>query len=274
MYPNGQADVNHFRDAGGMSVVISQLLDAGLLHNDVETIVGKGLDRYSVEPNLSDEKVIFAEGPKVSRNESIVSSIHTPFSEEGGLRLLSGNLGRSVIKTSALKPEQLRMEAEAVVFESQEAVQAAFKAGELEKDFIAVVRYQGPKANGMPELHGLMPPLGVLQEKGFKVGIITDGRMSGASGKVPSAIHCSPEAHEGGMLAKVKTGDMIRFDAHKGEIRLLVDQEELASRQIELPNLSENRYGFGRELFSAVRQNVGTAEEGASIFDISGEERA
>ncbi|UFH58448.1 phosphogluconate dehydratase [Sulfurovum mangrovi] len=274
MYPNGQADVNHFRDAGGMSVVISQLLDAGLVHNDVETVVGKGLESYIVEPGLSDEKVIFAEGPKVSRDESVVSTAKTPFSEEGGLKLLHGNLGRSVVKTSALKPEQFFIEAEAIVFESQEALQAAFKAGELEKDFIAVVRYQGPKANGMPELHGLMPPLGVLQEKGFKVGIITDGRMSGASGKVPSAIHCSPEALDGGMLAKVKTGDRIRFDIPKGEIMLLVEEKELASRRAEVPELSANRYGFGRELFVAVRQSVGTAEEGASLFDISGEERA
>jgi len=274
MYPNGQADVNHFREAGGMSVVISQLLDAGLVHNDVETIVGKGLDNYIAEPSLSSGSLIFEKGAKLSRDTNVVSSIAKPFSQEGGLKLLSGNLGRSVIKTSALKPEQFVIEAEAIVFESQEALQIAFKQGELEKDFIAVVRYQGPKANGMPELHGLMPPLGVLQDKGFKVAIITDGRMSGASGKVPSAIHFVPEALDGGLLAKVKTGDSIRFDATKGEIILLVDEKELASRSIEVPDLSANRHGFGRELFVSVRQNVGSAEEGASMFDVSGKERA
>ena len=274
MYPNGQADVNHFRDAGGMSVVIAQLLEAGLVHNDVQTVVGKGLDAYIAEPTLSQGRVVFQEGAKISRDTSVIASIQTPFSVEGGLKLLKGNLGRSVIKTSALKPEQFVIEAEAIVFESQEALQTAFKKGELEKDFIAVVRYQGPKSNGMPELHGLMPPLGVLQDKGFKVAIVTDGRMSGASGKVPSAIHLSPEALDGGMLAKVKTGDMIRFDTQKGEILLLVEEEKLQTRSIELPDMQGNRHGFGRELFVWVRQSIGSAEEGACVFDISGKERA
>ncbi len=274
MYPNGQADVNHFRDAGGMSVVISQLIDAGLVHNDVETIVGRGLENYIVEPELDEGNVLFKKGPKSTHNMDVIASIDKPFSPEGGLKLLVGNLGRSVIKTSALKPEQYVIEAPAIVFESQEALQTAFKQGELEKDFIAVVRYQGPKANGMPELHGLMPPLGVLQDKGYKVAIITDGRMSGASGKVPSAIHMSPEALDGGMLAKVHTGDMLRFDASRGEIMLLVEKEELATRSIQVPDLTHNRYGFGRELFVSVRQSVGMAEEGASTFDISGKERA
>jgi phosphogluconate dehydratase len=274
MYPNGQADVNHFREAGGMSVVISQLLDAGLVHNDVETIVGRGLDAYIVEPSMTESTLRFEAGPKVSRNTEVVSSRQTPFSEEGGLKLLNGNLGRSVIKTSALKPEQFFIEAPAIVFESQESLQDAFHQGKLEKDFIAVVRYQGPKANGMPELHGLMPPLGALQDKGYKVAIITDGRMSGASGKVPSAIHLSPEALDGGMLAKVKTGDRIRFDAKKGEIMLLVKDTELKARTIDCPDLSANTHGFGRELFVSVRQSVGMAEEGASLFDISGKERA
>lgn len=275
MYPNGQADVNHFRDAGGMSVVIAQLLKAGLVHNDVETVVGRGLERYIAEPKLSNEGVLsFEVGAKISRDETVVSSIEKPFSVEGGLKLLCGNLGRSVIKTSALKPEQFLIEAEAIVFESQESLQTAFKKGALEKDFIAVVRYQGPKANGMPELHGLMPPLGVLQDKGFKVAIITDGRMSGASGKVPSAIHVSPEALDGGMLAKVQTGDRIRFDAKSGEVMLLVDAETLAKRVVKTPNLSANQHGFGRELFVSIRQSIGIAEEGASVFDLTGEERA
>jgi len=274
MYPNGQADVNHFREAGGMSVVISQLLDAGLVHNDVETIVGTGLDNYIAEPNIVSGALTFEKGPKSSRDTNVISSIEKPFSEEGGLKLLSGNLGRSVIKTSALKPDQYFIEAPAIVFETQESLQDAFKNGELERDFIAVVRYQGPKANGMPELHGLMPPLGVLQDKGYKVAIITDGRMSGASGKVPSAIHFSPEALDGGLLAKVKTGDTIRFDANKGEIMLLVDDGVLKVRTNHVPDLDANTHGFGRELFVSVRQSVGMAEEGASLFDISGKERA
>lgn len=274
MYPNGQADVNHFRDAGGMAVVISQLLDAGIVHNDVETILGKGLENYIVEPVLAEKKVVFRESSRTSSNGNVISSVSEPFHAEGGLKLLKGNLGRSVIKTSALKSEHFVMEAEAIVFESQEALQAAFKEGELEKDFIAVVRYQGPKANGMPELHGLMPPLGVLQEKGFKVALITDGRMSGASGKVPSAIHLTPEAHDGGIFAKIETGDRIRFDVDQGEIILLVEEEVVVSRTIKLPDLSGNRHGFGRELFAAIRQNVGSAEEGGSIFDMIGEERA
>lgn len=274
MYPNGQADVNHFREAGGMSVVISQLLDAGLVHNDVETVVGKGLDTYIVEPSMVESTLTFEPGPQVSRNIDVISSTQTPFSEEGGLKLLNGNLGRSVIKTSALKPEQFFIEAPVIVFESQESLQDAFHHGELERDFIAVIRYQGPKANGMPELHGLMPPLGALQDKGYKVAIITDGRMSGASGKVPSAIHFSPEALDGGMLAKVKTGDYIRLDAKNGEITLLVDETELESRTAEIPDLSANTYGFGRELFVSVRHSIGMAEEGASVFDIPGKEHA
>jgi len=272
MYPNGQADVNHFRDAGGMSIVISELLDAGIAHNDVETVVGKGLDKFVVEPSLASGKLSFNEGAKISKDKSVIASVQEPFSQEGGLKLLSGNIGRSVIKTSALKKSQMFIEAEAIVFESQESLQNAFKKGELEKDFIAVVRYQGPKANGMPELHGLMPPLGVLQDKGFQVAIVTDGRMSGASGKVPSAIHMSPEALAGGVLAKINTGDRIRFDIEKGELTLLVD--DLDRREIKTPDLHVNQHGFGRELFVAMRQSVASAEEGACLFDITGKERA
>jgi phosphogluconate dehydratase len=271
MYPNGQADVNHFRDAGGMGLVIGQLIELGLLHVDVETVVGKGLDKYVVEPQLQDDILVFNPAPKTSRDDNVISNSAAPFSTEGGLKLLDGNIGRSVIKTSALKKEYLFIEAQAIVFNSQDELQKAFRAGELEKDFIAVVRYQGPKANGMPELHGLMPPLGVLQDKGFKVAIITDGRMSGASGKVPSAIHVTPEASDGGMIAKIQTGDTIRLDVNKGQ--MLVLEEHVEQREIVKPDLSKNHYGFGRELFVAVRQNVGKAEEGASIFDICGEER-
>ncbi len=274
MYPNGQADVNHFRDAGGMSVVIHQLIEAGLVHEDVETIVGRGLRNYVVEPLLESGSLTFLQGPKISRDKSVVSSIEAPFHHEGGLKLLQGNIGRSVIKTSALKDSLLYIEAPAIVFESQEALQSAFKAGELERDFIAVVRYQGPKANGMPELHGLMPPLGVLQDKGFKVAIITDGRMSGASGKVPSAIHLSPEAKDGGLIAKVCTGDIIRLDIEHGTMQVMVDDETLANRSVEAVDFTANRHGFGRELFATIRQNVGSAENGGSIFDLTGEERA
>jgi len=274
MYPNGSADVNHFRDAGGMSVVIKELIEAKIAHNDVQTVVGFGLDNFIVEPSLENNEVIFKDTARVSRDETVISSVEKPFSKEGGLKLLSGNIGRSVIKTSALKNEYLFIEAPAIVFETQEQLQKAFKAGELEKDFIAVVRYQGPKSNGMPELHGLMPPLGVLQDKGFKVAIVTDGRMSGASGKVPSAIHLTPEASSNGIIAKIKTGDMIKFDVKNGNIELLVDEEELEKREIIKANLEANMHGFGRELFSSIRANISSAEKGASIFELIGEEKA
>ncbi len=274
MYPNGSADVNSFRQAGGMSVVISELLNEGLVHNDVETIVGKGLENFIVEPKLQDKKVIFEKTEAISKDKEVISSIKEPFSKEGGLKLLKGNIGRSVIKTSALKETQMFIEAPAIVFESQEELQEEFKKGNLEKDFIAVVRYQGPKANGMPELHGLMPPLGALQDKGFKVAILTDGRMSGASGKVPSAIHLSPEASKNGIIAKIKTGDKIKFDIQKGQIDVLIDIEELNKRKIEKIDLSKNHFAVGRELFSTIRDNISSAEEGASIFDLVGKERA
>lgn len=274
MYPNGSADVNHFRDAGGMSVVIKELLEAGIAHNDVQTVVGFGLDNFIVEPSLEDNKLVFKDSARISRDETVISNVEKPFSKEGGLKLLSGNIGRSVIKTSALKDEYLFIEAPAIVFETQEELQVSFKNGELEKDFIAVVRYQGPKANGMPELHGLMPPLGVLQDKGFKVAIVTDGRMSGASGKVPSAIHLTPEASNNGIIAKIETGDMIKFDVISGEIKLLVDEEVLEKREIIKPNCQSNMHGFGRELFSSIRASISSAENGATIFELSGEEKA
>lgn len=274
MYPNGQADVNHFREAGGMATVIEQLLNAGVIHDDVQTVVGKGLERYVVEPALEDNKLVFKEGAKVSRDDSVISSVESPFSHEGGLKLLNGNIGQSVIKTSALKSEHMLIEAPALVFNSQEELQSAFKEGKLERDFIAVVRFQGPKSNGMPELHGLMPPLGVLQGRGFKVAIITDGRMSGASGKVPSAIHMSPEAADSGVLAKIKDGDMICFDVKNGKIELLVDDEQFNLRKNAIVDLSANRHGFGRELFVSMRQSASSAKEGATVFDIPGKERA
>lgn len=274
MYPNGQADVNHFREAGGMGLVIRELLDAGLLHEEVQTVMGPGLRRYTERPALQNGKLVFRPAPEHSLNPEVVSSVDNPFSQEGGLALLEGNLGRSVIKVSALKPEQMRIEAEAVVFNAQEELQTAFKAGELERDFVAVVRFQGPCANGMPELHGLMAPLGALQDMGYNVAIVTDGRMSGASGKVPSAIHVTPEASHGGLLAKVRDGDRIVFDVHEKRLELLVDEAELSKRDAAAPDLGHHRHGFGRELFGLMRQNVGSAEAGASIFDNIGEERA
>jgi len=274
MYPNGQADVNHFRDAGGMGLVIRELLDAGLLHEDVQTVMGPGLRRYALSPAVQDGKLAFVPAPERSLDKNVVSTVEEPFSHEGGLALLEGNLGRGVIKISALKPAQMHIEAEVRVFESQEALLSAFKVGELERDFIAVVRFQGPGANGMPELHGLMAPLGALQDMGYKVAIVTDGRMSGASGKVPSAIHVTPEAAHGGLLAKVRDGDRMVMDVHAKRLELLVDEAELAAREAAHPDRSHNSFGVGRELFAIMRANVGSAEEGASIFDTVGEERA
>jgi phosphogluconate dehydratase len=274
MYPNGQADVNHFHQAGGMGLVIRELLDAGLLHEDVMTIMGRGLRHYIQQPALESGRLIFGPAPERSLNPDVISAVETPFAHEGGMALLEGNLGRSIIKTSALKPEMMLIEGEARVFDSQEALQAAFKAGELERDFIAVVRFQGPGANGMPELHGLMAPLGALQDKGYKVAIVTDGRMSGASGKVPSAIHVCPEAAHGGPLAKVRDGDRLVLDVHAKRLELQVDGTELLQRELCVPYLEPNRHGVGRELFAVMRQNVGTAETGATIFDDVGKERA
>jgi len=236
--------------------------------------MGVGLRRYTERPEMEEGRLVFHPAPERSLNPDVVSTVGNPFSREGGMALLQGNLGRSIIKVSALKPGQLHIEGEAIVFESQEALQDAFKAGELERDFIAVVRFQGPSANGMPELHGLMPPLGVLQDKGYKVAIVTDGRMSGASGKVPSAIHVCPEAAHGGMLAKVRNGDRIVLDVHEKRLELLVDEAELSRREAAVPDLEPNRHGVGRELFAVLRQNVGTAETGATIFDEVGKERA
>lgn len=274
MYPNGTADVNAFREAGGMSVVISQLLEAGIVHNDVETVVGFGLDNFIKEPILEDQELVFKDGPTTSKNKEVVSDKEKPFSKEGGLKLLVGNMGKSVIKISALKEELLYIKAPAVVFNSQEELQKEFAKGNLEKDFIAVVRYQGPKSNGMPELHKLMPPLGVLQDKGFKVAIITDGRMSGASGKVASAIHLYPEAIEGGIISKVEDGDLIEMDIKNGTLNILLEDDILEKRVAKNINLEKNRYGLGVELFSTIRANISSSETGATIFKLPGEENA
>jgi len=269
IYPSGQADVNQFHAAGGMALVIRELLDAGLLHEDVQTVAGSGgLREYTQEPWLNDGVLDWRDGPTKSIDSSVVSTTKDPFQSDGGLRLLSGNLGRAVVKTSAVKAEHKIIEAPAIVFHSQDALRVAFEAGELEKDFIAVIAYQGPRANGMPELHKLTPILGVLLDRGFKVGLVTDGRMSGASGKVPAAIHVSPECILDGPLARVRTGDQILLDTESGVLQAQVDEKDWNARVVETPDLSRKTINMGRELFSAFRQHVCSAEQGAmSVFD-------
>jgi len=266
VYPNGKADVNEFQNAGGPGFVIRELIEGGYMYPDVYTVVKGGLHDFGKKPVKEDGKLVWKSFPKESGDETIVRTADHPFSETGGLRLLKGNLGRSVIKISAVPADRHIIEAPAIVFDAQEELLEAFDRGELEKDFIAVVRFQGPKANGMPELHKLTPPLAVLQNKGFMVAIVTDGRMSGASGKIPAAIHLTPEASAGGPLAKVRTGDIIRLNATVGMVNVLVDEDEWAEREIE--ELSDtkrhnNAHGFGRELFGGMRRNVLSAEEGA-----------
>jgi phosphogluconate dehydratase len=265
VYPNGSGDVNQFQAAGGLSFVTRELLDAGLLHDDVLTVAGRGLRHYQNEPFLENGVLVWKAGVAESLDPDMARPVGDPFDKEGGLRLLKGNLGRSVIKTSAVKPQHRVVEAPAVVFDDQDDFLAAFKAGELDKDFVAVVRFQGPKANGMPELHSLSPALGVLQDRGRKVALVTDGRMSGASGKTPAAIHLSPEAADGGLLARLKDGDMIRLDAEAGTLEVLVDAAELAARPA-LPDPRASEYGYGRELFAHMRRAAGPAEQGAGVF--------
>ncbi len=269
VYPSGQADVNQFHAAGGMALVIRELLDANLLHPDTLTVAGPGgLAQYTQEPFLDDERGIdWREGPRESLDLDIVAPVAKPFLADGGLRLMHGNLGRAVIKTSAVKPEHGVIEAPAKVFHSQSALKAAFEAGELDQDFVAVVAWQGPRANGMPELHQLTPVLGVLLDRGHKVALVTDGRMSGASGKVPAAIHVSPECLLGGPLAKVRDGDILRVNSTTGELDALVDADVWAARTSDVPDLSSNTENMGRELFSVFRQHVSSAETGAiSMF--------
>jgi phosphogluconate dehydratase len=263
VYPNGLADVNHFHAAGGLGFMIGELLDAGLLHDDTQTVVGTGLRAYTQEPQLKDGRAVWVPGTAVSLNEKIVRPASNPFNHHGGLTQLAGNLGRGVIKTSAVAVERHIIEAPARVFHTQDSVKAAFKAGELTTDTVIVVRFQGPKSNGMPELHGLTPTLAVMQDRGLKVALVTDGRMSGASGKVPSAIHVSPEAADGGPLALIQDGDIIRLDATKGTIDVL--NVDLTTRTPAAPNLSGNGNGVGRELFEVFRQNVGHAADGAGV---------
>ena len=262
VYPNGAADVNHFHAAGGVPFVVRTLLEHGLLHEEVNTIIGKGLHQFSQEPKLKDGKVEFVNGAEQSHNVSILRSAADPFMKTGGIRLLKGNLGRSVIKVSAVEEKDRVVKAPAVVFETQESFIKAFKNGELNKDFVAVLPFQGPKQNGMPELHQLTPSLTVLQKKGFKVGLVTDGRMSGASGKVPAAIHLCPEATEGGPISKIRTGDMILLDAEQGILENL--EENFLSR--DSSKAVEENTAVGQLFFANMRKTVTTSEEGASFI--------
>ena len=263
VYPNGLADVNHFHAAGGLQFLIGQLLDSGLLHPDVRTVAGDGLDRYRQEPKLINGKLTWVDGAAASLNDRILRPTATPFAPTGGLKQLSGNLGRGVIKVSAVAPERRVIEAPARIFHDQDAVKAAFQAGEFTSDTVVVVRFQGPQANGMPELHALTPTLSVLQDRGLKVALVTDGRMSGASGKVPAAIHISPEAAVGGPLARLRDGDLIHLDAEAGTLEVLAP--DFDTRTPVTADLSTNRHGTGRELFETFRRMVGPATDGAAV---------
>ncbi|RUT86079.1 MULTISPECIES: phosphogluconate dehydratase [unclassified Mesorhizobium] len=267
VYPNGLADVNHFHAAGGLGFLIRELLDEGILHEDVQTVWGEGLRPYAVEAKLGvDGSVVREASPKASGDEKVLAPFNKAFQATGGLKVLSGNLGHAVIKTSAVKPERRIIEAPARVFDSQQGLNDAFKAGTLTGDFIAVIRFQGPKANGMPELHKLTTVLGILQDRGQRVALVTDGRMSGASGKVPAAIHVTPEAVEEGPIARIHEGDIIRLDADAGTLEVLVPAGDFALRRTADADLIGNEFGFGRELFAGFRQLVGRADHGATAF--------
>ena len=263
VYPNGLADVNHFHAAGGLPYLIMQLLDAGLLHEDVKTIMGPGLRHFGHQAVLADGKVGYSKAPKKSLNQKILRPVDDPFQISGGLQNLTGNLGMAVIKISAVAEDRRFIEAPAAVFHSQDAVKKAFQSDALNRDVIVVLRYQGPSANGMPELHNLTPFLAIIQDRGFKVALITDGRMSGASGKVPAAIHLSPEAAAGGPIAQIQDGDMLRLNAVTGTLETLA--ENWQDRHILHPELSENEEGMGRELFSMFRRTAGPASQGAGV---------
>ena len=276
IYPNGTADVNHFHAAGGLAFVIGELLDAGLLHGDVLTVTGKGLAAYRKRPELTkDGRLRWKRARKASGDQDILRPASEPFQVNGGLRVVDGNLGRGVVKVSSVKERHRRVEAPAMVFDSQEELQQAFKDGDLDHDLVAVVRFQGPQANGMPELHKLMPPLGVLQDRGYNVGLVTDGRLSGASGKVLSAIHVYPEATMGEGLAKVRDGDVVVIDPERGILEVKVARGEWRKREEETADLRDYHVGCGRELFATFRMNATCAEEGAVTFgDLAEAEQA
>ncbi|MFM9269482.1 phosphogluconate dehydratase [Halomonas elongata] len=266
VYPNGQADINHFQAAGGMSYLFRELIGAGLIHTDIPSAFGTDMTAYTQEPFLEDGKLIWREGPEQSLDEEVLRPVANPFTPTGGLTVLDGNLGRGVIKISAVDEEHRLVEAPVKIFEDQNELKAAFEAGELDRDVIAVVRFQGPKANGMPELHKLTPYLGVLQDRGYKVALVTDGRMSGASGKVPAAIHMSPEALDGGPLAKLRDGDIVRLDANAGTLEAKVDARTWADREKHVAELEYYHVGLGRELFAGFRHLAMRGEEGAGVF--------
>ena len=268
IYPNGKADVNHFHAAGGLAFLIRELIQGGLLHEDVRTVAGNGLSHYAEEPRLLEDRLTWVPATAQTLDDKVLRPRATPFAPDGGLRLVEGNLGRGVIKISAVAAQHRKVHAPAIVFDDQEAVQRAFDAGELNRDFVAVVRFQGARANGMPELHRLTPLLGVAQDAGFHVALVTDGRMSGASGKVPAVIHLSPEVLAGGPLGRVRTGDMIELDADAGILKAHVSDEVWATRDIHAMQAEASTWGFGRELFSVFRQAAGPAEEGASVFNM------
>lgn len=266
VYPNGVADVNHFHAVGGLGFVMRELLDAGLMHADVSTILGHGLEKFCVEPFMNNEEIDWKPAPRESMDTEILRSVTDPFDAEGGLRLVDGNLGRAMIKVSSVAPEHCSITAEARVFGSQIAFTEAFKAGELHRDLVAVLPYQGPRATGMPELHKLTPFLSVLQNSGHKVALLTDGRMSGASGTVLAAIQVTPEAANGGLIGRIRDGDLVHIDAKHGVLSVDTRGESLESRPVEEPDLSTSHTGMGRELFTAFRTNATGAEMGASIF--------
>ncbi len=263
IYPNGSADVNQFHAAGGMGFLLRELLGAGLLHPDVRTVNGDGLARCLEEPWLDEGRLAWRAAPFESLDRDILRPVNDPFSSDGGLKLLTGNLGRAVIKVSAVDAAHRIVEAPARVFDDQAQVSEAFAAGELDRDVVVVVRYQGPRANGMPELHSLTPALAVLQKRGHRVALVTDGRMSGASGTVPAAIQVTPECLGGGELAKLRDGDVVRLDSYAGVLEALVPIGEMARRQPAAALLAHNGHGFGRELFAGFRARAGDAESGA-----------
>ncbi|MDE2594616.1 MAG: phosphogluconate dehydratase, partial [Burkholderiales bacterium] len=268
VYPNGSADVNAFHAAGGMGFLIRELLDAGLLHEQVQTVMGPGLRRYTQRPTLEEGLLAWQATPATSGDPHVLTTTSAPFAPDGGLKVLQGNLGRAVIKVSAVKPANRVVQAPAVVFDQQEDLIAAYKRGELNRNFVAVVRFQGPRANGMPELHALTPTLANLQDQGFQVALVTDGRMSGASGKVPAAIHVTPEVTAGGPLGKVRDGDVIQLDALTGQLQALVPEAQWQARSVATADLHANHTGMGRELFGSMRQNVTGAEQGAMTFGL------
>ncbi|MBN9620951.1 MAG: dihydroxy-acid dehydratase, partial [Actinobacteria bacterium] len=267
IYPNGSADVNHFHAAGGIAVVVRELLDAGLLHEDVATVAGRGLRAYTQEPRLHDGELTWTDGPGTTLDPAVLRGVADPFAPEGGLRVVTGPLGHGVVKVSAIKPEHRVVTAPARVFDDQADFLATFQTGNLDRDAVVVLRYQGPAANGMPELHSLTPALGVLQDRGFRVALVTDGRMSGASGKIPAAIHLTPEAATGGALARVRDGDLITLDCEVGVLEIHVDPAEFAARaESGRAPTPEEWTGSGRELFAGLRAAVGPADEGASVL--------